>query len=457
MEAAATADAASLYDAAVSASTLQNARRNIEQLRQRDAVVRLVRRDGTPMAGVNVEVEQTENDFLVGDNTWTLQGLEQDGRGDSDAARAIRRLHAGLFNAANCLCYWTERPRHAGPKIEEFQGEYRDAGFTPVVDWCNASGMTAKGHPLVWSLPKAVPDWVLRYPPAERMKWFEVRVRNLVARYRGKVKLWDATNEALWEPAPWNLDERDWPHIEPIATLADYIEPALRWAREEDPAAVLVINDYGLEASTDAPHLRGVTAASQRQRLLQLAAELSDRGQPPDALGLQQHTAGWLSHDEQVAVYDELAAAGLPLHVTEFWANPDHLIEAGLPRDEADDLWSTYLENYLTVAFGHASIEAFFFWGLLGQAIQWKGGRNAADALGAYEPRPAYLRLQRLLRETWRTRERLTADAEGVIRFRGFTGEYTVAHAMRSGTSRSETFRLDYAASMPLTLTLRHG
>ena len=49
------------------------------------------------------------------------------------------------------------------------------------------------------------------------------------------------------------------------------------------------------------------------------------------------------------------------------------------------------------------------------------------------------------------------SDAEGVVRFRGFTGEYELSQTLPSGTRRSERFTLDRAAGMPLTLVLRHG
>ena len=47
--------------------------------------------------------------------------------------------------------------------------------------------MQVKGHPLFWSIPKCVPDWVLKYDYATRMKFAEVRVRNLVAAQRGQI------------------------------------------------------------------------------------------------------------------------------------------------------------------------------------------------------------------------------------------------------------------------------
>jgi endo-1,4-beta-xylanase len=401
-----------------------HARRNIDAIRKCDVTVRLARADGTACAGETVEIEQLDSAFAVGDHLWPLDRIHRFGQFDADRARAWRWRFEEVFNAANALCYWTERPRNDGPKIEEFQGEPRMEGFTACVDWAASRHMHVKGHPLFWSIPKCIPDWVQRYDVATLMKFAEVRVRNLVARFRGRVGIWDAINEPLWEASPAHLKQRNWPHLESAAEMADYIEPVLRWCREEDPDAAFLVNDYGLEQDPPSGPPRAsdgtaVSAALQRRRLLELVRELADRGSAPDALGMQAHTAGWLSPAQQWAVYDELSSPGLPLHVTEFWADIDHLLAQGMSQADAEQLRAEYASDYLTCAFGHRSIDAFFFWGFMDQAITW-------GEYSSHELRPMYARVRGLLREEWRTRLRATSDAEGIVRFRGFPGQYAI-------------------------------
>ena len=156
------------------------------------------------------------------------------GEQNSDRARYFKPLFADIFNSATALCYWTERPRNDSSKTEDFQGESRLENFAYCVDWARAAGLTVKGHPLFWPIPKAVPEWLKRYDYATQMKFLEVRVRSLVARFRGRVSIWDAVNESLWEPAFRNLPSRRWPHLDSIQEIADYVEPVLRWARECD-------------------------------------------------------------------------------------------------------------------------------------------------------------------------------------------------------------------------------
>lgn len=406
------------------ARVVEQAKRNIARLRMDDATLRLVDRAGRPLAHHAVHVEQLSHAFAFGDQLWPLDRFHRFGQHEMDRALAWRTRFEDVFNAANALCYWTERPLNDGPKMEDRQGEPRIDGFAWCVDWARSRGMYAKGHPLFWSIPKCVPDWVQRYDVETQMRFAEVRVRNLVARFRGRVRIWDAVNEPLWEAAPKNLSRRNWPHLEPVDAIADYVAPVLRWCREEDPDATYLINDYGLEhdAATGAPRTAdgvAVTAALQRRRMLDLVRTLRERGTPPDAIGMQAHTAGWLTPGMQWAVYDDLAQAGLPLHVSEFWADLDDLLAAGVSEREAADMQAQYVADYLTCAFGHDRIDAFFFWGFMDQAIAWH--EHSSHTL-----RPMYERVRRLIREEWHTTLNATTDSDGVLRFRGFHGDYAV-------------------------------
>jgi GH35 family endo-1,4-beta-xylanase len=320
------------------------------------------------------------------------------------------------------------------------------------VDWAASQGLIVKGHPLFWSIDKCVPEWVKRYDYRKQMMFAEVRVRNLAARFKGRVKIWDAVNEPLWEPAFKNLAHRHWPHIEPIEDMAEYIEQVLRWVRDEDPDACCLINDYGLEQDKQelvAKDGTEVTAALQRRRFLKLVAELRRRGSPPDALGMQAHTGGWLDHQTQWAVYDELSQAGLPLHVTEFWAHTRGLAEQGQWSEEAiDRLQAEYVANYLTAAFGHPALEGFFFWGFGG--VEWYEHSG-------HELRPVFHRVRDLLHKEWRTQVQTRTDKSGAVRFRGFFGQYALRHELSPGVRHGVPFRVDRQSAMPLTVAVSTG
>ena len=403
---------------------VEQARANIERYRKADGRLRLTDARGRPLAGAPVEIELRTHEFLFGCEVWELDALIRDGRGASDRARAWRRRFADVFNASTNLCYWTERPRNDASKTEEYPGEPRLDNFAATVEWSLAQGLTAKGHPLFWSIPKCIPEWALRHDTATLMKFAEARVRGLVARFRGRIRLWDAVNEPLWEAAPANLARRQWPHIEPIPAMADYIAEVLRWCREEDSDALFLVNDYGLEGGEELAREGSdgsrVTPASQRRRFLELFEALERRGATPDALGLQSHTAGWLPPSAQWAVYDEMARAGRPLHITEFWARLDEAPAACETPEAKRRAQADYTAQYLTCAFGHPAVAAFFFWDFMKDAVEWLG------PFSGHEPTPLYEAVRHLIREEWHTRVRTTTDAEGRVAFRGFLGEYAV-------------------------------
>jgi GH35 family endo-1,4-beta-xylanase len=444
-------DSADLYDPGAHSDILRDARANIERIRKTDVELRLVRRDGEPLADTPVDVVQKRQAFCFGDQLWNLDRAYRNQQAQHDRWRYFKRRFADLLNAANALCYWTERPRTDGPKSEDLQGEPQYDCFHACVDWAAGEGLTVKGHPLFWSIPKCVPDWVMKYDYQTRMKFAEIRVRTLVAAGRGRVKIWDVVNEALWEPAFKNLDKRNWPHLEQIDLIAEYIAEVLGWVRQEDPDATCIVNDYGLQGKDED---RGSVAADgtkvvpslQRKRNLELFEALRRRGACPDAMGLQSHTGGWASHADQHRVYDELSACGLGLHITEFWARTRQLTESGnLDPEQVDQLQADYVENYLTTAFGHPAVEAFFFWGLMGWGIDW-------GQASSHEPKPVYHRVKKLIHEDWSTRQQLQTDGDGVIRFRGFFGTYALRVRLESGQTSGTEFGVHAGPAMPISI-----
>ncbi len=404
------------------AEVLAEAASGVERYRKGDGELTLLAPDGAPAANRPVEIVQTGSAFLFGSPVYEVAEAAREGLLGSLRMRNYAHWYTGLLNAATALCYWHER---GDPWMERYQGETLFREFVAQADWARAHGLTVKGHPLVWSVPKAVPPWLRRYDPETRMKFLEVRVRNLVAGLRGKVDAWDVVNEMLWEPSWRHIDERKWPHLEPIEEILTYVSPALRWCREENPDAKLLINEYGIVYSVrhSMPEAR---AANQRKRYRALAEALADAGTPPDALGVQAHTGGRAYRMADVrAVFDELAGAGLPLHVTEFGASYRALglEDADLSEEEKAARQADYMRKFYTVAFGHPALEAVFYWGLPRTAFPFRERRDQRIH-STVAPRPCYEALRQLIREEWMTRIEATSDEAGKVRFRGFFGDY---------------------------------
>jgi hypothetical protein len=219
---------------------------------------------------------------------------------------------------------------------------------------------------------------------------------------------------------------------------------------------VYLLNDYGLETPwpSDLTSNTGVkvTHLLQRKRYIELIQALRAAGTAPNALGLQGHGQDWQMPTDQMAYYSEMAAAGLPMHITEFWAHTDHLKKAGVrlkadngdftteqyqnqgapqyTQKQIDEIQAEYVKNYLTCAFGHPAIEAFFFWGFMGMAVDFK-----EDDLPAYELKPVYHAVKKLIKEEWHTQELLQTNSDGVVRLRGYQGKYSLRTAISPGAS----------------------
>jgi hypothetical protein len=220
---------------------IAEANEGIEKHRKSDVSLRIVdRATGEPIRGANVKVEQTDHSFEFGCSAgFTLPQTR-----DDPVKRARATLFADLFNCTTAKCYWDECWHQP---IEQEQGVRVTRTFLDEIDWAVANGLRVRGHPLVWMVPKAVPQWVRKYPYEKQLQFVEHNLRSLIQCTKGRVKLWDLVNEMLWEPSLRHLPQREWPHIETVDEMLSYIEPAIHWAREEDPTSTYVLNDYGLE------------------------------------------------------------------------------------------------------------------------------------------------------------------------------------------------------------------
>lgn len=402
----------------------------IRKFRTKEINIKICDGHGKGIPYLEVEICQLKNDFPFGNVAGRIQEYYRNGKGDSAEAEVLKEKFKAIFNSATVTCYWVEY--HAGPALstEILQGYHFYESFAKTVEWAAGAGLNVKGHPLVWTVPKAVPEWVRYYDDKTIMKFLEVRVRNLVRRYKGIVKIWDVVNEPMWETTFSNLQNRQWPHMEDIRRIADYIEPVICWCREEDPEAFLLINDYGMELDKfdiNGEELKGndgsiVTAARQRQRFIELIEELKARGTPPDGIGLQSRS-GWIPPDVQWKIYDEFAVTGLPLHITEF---------NGINGD--DEKEADYIRNYMRVAFAHPSVTGFFFW-----------GSGALSERGMFNEQPVVFHtLYKLLNEEWKSNIKMVTDKDGIIRFTGFIGEYTLRYRLSNNRCiKGERFKVD--------------
>ena len=261
-----------------------------------------------------------------------------------------------------------------GP-LEPTQGTFQfdDADF--LVNFAEANGMQVRGHTLVWH--NELPQWLLggNFTREELIAIIREHISTVVGRYRGHVYAWDVVNEAI-DDQTGQLRGTIWSKgIGP-----DYIDMAFRFAREADPNAKLIYNDYG-----------GDGLGKKSDAIYALVKGMKERGVPIDGVGLQSHFP--LDGPPHAADVDanmkRLAALGLQVQITELD------IRMAVPATDANlERQADEYRGYLETCLANSNCTMFVMWGFTDK-YSWipdrYPGKGAALIFNEqYQPEPAY-------------------------------------------------------------------
>lgn len=413
---------------------LDQAEARIQKYRRGEAVLRLIAAAGQPLGtGARVEIEQTRHKFLFGSNIFML------GRCKTPADNAAyERQFADLLNYATLPFYWwMYEPREGWPGYDDTE---------KIVQWCNAHQVTMKGHPLAWN--EGQPRW-LPPEPSLAMQLQLARVGTTVGRFKRDINIWDVVNEAA------HFDRADTRQGGPTLTDAirqmgvrAYLLAAFRQARNANPSATLVINDYET----------GPEYADQ------VVSQLVDEvGRPLyDVIGIQchQHAGAW-PPEKIWEICERFAKFGKPLHFTEATILSGWRVRELKQKDpqspwrstaesEREQAWA--VARFYTILFSHPAVEAITWWDFSDQGA-WLGA-PAGLVREDMSPKPAYQALMNLIREKWWTKTETPAGSDGEVRFRGFYGDYTV-RVQEGGKELTGRFSFDKATPAPIEVQLR--
>jgi endo-1,4-beta-xylanase len=377
-----------------------------------EAVLTVVDVDEQPVADAEVTVAQTRHEFAFG-NTGFDVGVGDDLTGEWQLTAAEAELWLQIHNAATLPFYWGRfEPTRGAPRTDEMRR---------TAQWLRQRGVALKGHPLVWHTVTA--PWLLDLELDEIERAQRERIRRDVADFAGLVDTWDAINETVIMPVFDNGDNGITRLAKDRGRLA-MLRLAFEEARETNPNAVLLVNDFDLSPAYE-----------------RVIDEMLEAGIRPDAIGLQTHMhQGYRGEEEILAVADRFARFDLPLHFTE-----TTLLSGDLMPPEIDDLNDYQVTSWPSTAEGearqadeierhyrslvsHPAVEAITYWGFSdrGMWLGAPGGLVRADG----SPKPAYEALRRIIAEEWWVSpETVRTDGEGRVRVSGFRGEYSVSVA----------------------------
>jgi endo-1,4-beta-xylanase len=382
---------------------LRGADARIERLRKADATILVVDREGNPVPGVQIKVEQIRHSFLFGCAAISLLKHK-------DLAQELRyqEQFAGLFNFATVLTYWQDTdPEPNRQNLDK---------LTAQVDWLRKQEITVKGHPLI--LAGAAPKWAPTDPDQARAVT-EKRIKGLAGRFNGQIDVWDVVGDATTAAGAQN-GLGAWARK---AGPSQFTADALTWARSATPRALLLYNDYKLDSD-----------------YTNLVKDLVKAHAPLDTLGLEAHMVGSEWPLEKVwDTAETFSKLGKPLHFSEITVlsdtqKADHS-NAWPSTPEGEQRQADYVEKMYTLLFSHPGLTGIAWWNFVdGDWDRIPGGLLRSDIT----PKPAYDRLLDLIKKKWWTTASLTTDFSGRIKFRGFKGRYRITLQTPTGTSTIE-------------------
>ena len=400
-----------------------------------------------PVTGRTVRIEQIDSEFKFGSNIFNFDQLG-DARQNAEYRAAFEK--GGLFNAATVPFYWGWYEQERG-KPRYFAGEpenpdywkgrgkgdpyWRRPAQEKVLDFCDANGVSVHGHVLIY--PAHHPVWVNAATNLEeRMALYEEHIADVAERYRDRLDQWDIVNESVDRACtPENVhDVMPWCNI---PQPKDYTLRSFFAAARSFPSGVkLCIND-------------AYTGPCDNGRYPAFIAKLLGQGAKIDVIGHQMHIfsekdvvkvakgdvafpngISWRPKD-QMAILRQYDRFQRPIHVSEVTVPAPVKI---LPRAEAEALQARVLRDNYRLWFSWPSVYRITYW-------------NAVDSIGGeilesgffrrdMSKKPVYETLWKLVHEEWRTKTEAVADAQGVVRFRGFKGKYRLSWTDTNGVER---------------------
>lgn len=291
-------------------------------------------------------------------------------------------------------------------RLEPQEGEPDYSHVDTGLEWCERAGIMAKGHPLWWGHEAGIPPWL------EGADWETVQrhcrrvAQRSAARYRGRIAIWDAINEAHDWANGLGLTQEQEVEITRVACQA---------VRDQDPDATIVVNHCqvdGAYAADEEPRegsmQRGpvgdhvLTPLGYLERLAEAEVDF-------DVIGLQMYFPSNIGRDMlTISRYlDEYARFGKPLHVTELGVSSGqrdlpgqlHGDELTRVRGEWHQPWcervqADWAEWFYTLCYARPDVQAAIWWGLSDPAFIPGSGWLRSDGT----PKECYHRMRALLR-----------------------------------------------------------
>ena len=366
---------------------------------------------GQPMPGQNVSFDLKQHEFLFGCGVFFLIELL-----DPAVSPQRKALLEQYWDAWSELFNYGTLPFYQG-QYEPAEGHTREEKTLRAAKLLHERGVTVKGHPLCWHTVSA--RWLLEKTNSEVLRNQLGRIRREIGAFKPYISLWDVINEVVIMPI-FDKEENAITRLCRETGRVPLVKAVFDMARESDPGATLLLNDFN-------------TSDSYRELIADcLAADI-----PIDVIGIQSHQhQGFWGLDKLHEVLDRFSAFGLPLHFTEntFVSGdlmPAHIVDLNdwqVPSwpttPQGEDRQARDLLSMVDTLFAHPLVEAFTNWDFTDGA--WLGAPAGLVRIDGSR-KPAYDALRQRIRQDWHTRITVMTDENGRCTLEGFRGKYTLA------------------------------
>ncbi len=383
----------------------------MDQLNHRKATARLriLNPDGTPAAGRSVRIDQVSHQFLFGCGAFDAVELMRT-KDEQKKAFLQERMEKwlALFNYGTLPFYWG--------RYEPVEGMTAYTETMAAARWLREKGVQVKGHPLCWHT--ACAPWLMQYSNEEILRRQLERIHRDVTAFRGVIGLWDVINEVVIMPEFDKYDNAITRICKELGRVP-LVKAVFAAAKENDPDAVLLINDFNTS-----------------RRYEQLIEDLLEADVPISVIGIQSHQhQGYWGAEKLNDVLERFSRFGLPIHFTENTLisgaiMPPHIVDLNdwqVPEwpstPEGEERQAREISEMYSILFSHPSVEAITTWDFNdGCWLKAPSGFVHEDN----SEKPSYHALRGLIHGNWETHETLTTDGDGYVSFSGFKGGYTV-------------------------------
>ena len=388
------------------------ANQRIDQYRKGDLTVNVVDSSGKAGLGASVKADMQKHAFKFG----TAVDAGQLMANNTDGQKYRQAITNGDFNQitfGNNL-KWT----HWENTTE------RETVTLPALKWVRQQGLAVRGHNLIWPswgyLPADLQD--LQNDKTALRARIDGHIADEAGALTGNIDNWDVVNEPYSEH-----------------NLQDILGPdeINRWyvlAKQADPKARMVLNDYGLIENNG-------WSKRHQDYFYNLAKRIKEvyGGYPLEGIGLESHFSA-LQPTPPAEIYpllDRYASLGLPLEATEFdITTADQQLQADYTRD------------FLTILFSHPDTTAISTFGIWEKGI-WNPLAALYNADWSLKPNGQVW--HDLVTKQWWTNASGTTNSSGGYRTRGFLGDYLVTVTANGAT---EKVHVNMATNSGKTITV---